>query len=129
MLLKLNHVYKQLIKDLLTKERNGKNKQKKFSGLITDILEKEKLHRAVSVLKSATYKFQEILVPPPKISRLYCTKTKNLRLAEKWVKTVVARAPINSYVADTLGQVYKKRLIQASKDKDDILKRAKANGI
>lgn len=65
MLLKLNHVYKQLIKDLLTKERNGKNKQKKFSGLITDILEKEKLHRAVSVLKSATYKFQEILVSPP----------------------------------------------------------------
>ncbi|CAI5671814.1 unnamed protein product [Oreochromis niloticus] len=111
----------QLIKKMLIKREMGKTRKDKFSRLITDILRKERFDHAVSVLKLASHKFHTDPVYPQTISRLYHTNTNNSEPAEKWAKIAVARAPNNSYMADTLGQVHKKRLIRA---REDILRRA-----
>ncbi|KAL4007242.1 hypothetical protein ACER0C_001094 [Sarotherodon galilaeus] len=104
----------QYIKDLLTKRETSENGQEKFSKLIRDILIQERFYHAVSVLKCASEKFETNPIFPQTISRLY--HKKDTTKAEEWAKDAIARAPNNSYMADTLGQVYKKRLIDAGED-------------
>lgn len=115
----------QYIKDLLTKREMGDNGKEKFSRLITDILNKEKRHHAVSVLTTASNKFKQNPNFPQTLSRLYyMNDDPEYEEAEKWAKEAIKRAPKNSYMADTLGQIYKSRLMKAQK-KEDVTARAK----
>ncbi|KAM9426031.1 uncharacterized protein KZ484_015749 [Pholidichthys leucotaenia] len=100
------------IRDLLTKREEHEYGKKRFSRLISDILEEEDFDDAVSVLKFASDKFHHISIFPQTLSRLYYYKNRT-KDAEKWAKKAIKRAPNSSYTADTLGQIYKKRLIKA----------------
>ncbi|XP_078020688.1 sterile alpha motif domain-containing protein 9-like [Epinephelus lanceolatus] len=115
----------QFIKDLLTKREQGEKGKKKFSGLIEDI-EKEKFHRALFVLKMASSKLRQNPIFPQTISRLYYIRggPNKYRKAEEWAITAIERAPNNSYVADTLGQVYKNRLMREARRREDVLNMA-----
>ncbi|KAG7221490.1 hypothetical protein INR49_002465, partial [Caranx melampygus] len=87
----------QFIKDLLTKREIGKR-------------------------ETASCKFQENPIFPQTISRLnYKRKRPDFKTAEDWAKKAIKRAPHNSYVADTLGQVYKNRLIKKPKGSSEVL--------
>lgn len=101
----------------------GKNK---FSRLIEDIQEQENIFNAVSVLETASDKFRQNSIFPQTISRLYYIKRGNTdsRKAEEWAKTAIKRAPNNSYVAGTLGQIYKNRLMREAKQPREIMDRA-----
>ncbi|KAM9717417.1 sterile alpha motif domain-containing protein 9-like isoform 1-T2 [Menidia menidia] len=99
----------QLIKDLLTQRQMDNGKKKWFSNLITDIMEQEKFSKAVWVLQSASDKFKQVHIFPQTVARLFLQKERYNEAVE-WAKTAIERAENNSYVADTLGQVYKKEL-------------------
>ncbi|KAL7376033.1 hypothetical protein ABVT39_028266 [Epinephelus coioides] len=116
----------QFIKDLLTKRELEEKGKKKFSGLIEDIEKKEKFHNAVSVLKMASDKLRQNPIFPQTISRLYYIRGGAIDYgkAEEWAIKAIERAPNNSYVADTLGQVYKNRLREA-KRREDVINMAK----
>ncbi|KAM8900594.1 sterile alpha motif domain-containing protein 9-like [Spinachia spinachia] len=111
----------RFIRDLLTKRevvdsgRQGKKKEN-FSRLIEDI-SKENFHYAVSVLKTASDILRQNHIYPQTLSRLYYIRggTGKFNQAEKWAKTAIERAPNNSFVADTLGQVYKNRLTKEAR--------------
>lgn len=108
----------QYIKDLLTKREVSDNFKQHFSRLITDIYKNEEnLRKAVSVLKTASDKFNQNPIFPQTISRLYYKKNKpDCDQAQQWALKAIERAPHNSYVADTLGQICKKRLMQAKRN-------------
>ncbi|XP_032399878.1 sterile alpha motif domain-containing protein 9 isoform X2 [Etheostoma spectabile] len=111
------------IKDLLTKREMGKNGKGKFSRLIIDMLDKENFKKTVHVLNKASNKLRQNSIFPQTISRLYYMKGGiiNYKKAEKWAKEAIKRAPKNSYVADTLGQIYKNCLIRNANGLEDIL--------
>lgn len=104
----------QNIKDLLTKREMGENGKQRFSNLINDIIEEEKFHHAVSVLKTASEKFRHNATYPQNLARLYYSGkgTPDYEKAKRWAITAIGRAPKNSYVADTLGQIHKNCLIR-----------------
>ncbi|XP_054457435.1 sterile alpha motif domain-containing protein 9-like [Anoplopoma fimbria] len=113
----------QFIKDLLTKREFGEKGKEKFSRLIEDIGEEENFYNAVSILTAASNKFKQNHIYPQTLSRLIYIRRGiiDYTKAEEWAKKAIARAPNNSYVADTLGQVYKNRLIREARQLEDIL--------
>lgn len=119
----------QFIKDLLTKREMGEKGRNKFSQLIEHILLEEKklfkekkLYKALSVLKTASNKFRQNPIFPQTISRLFYIigGINGSRKAEEWANKAIKQAPKNSYVADTLGQVYKNRLLREAWQLKDI---------
>ncbi|XP_041842053.1 sterile alpha motif domain-containing protein 9-like [Melanotaenia boesemani] len=102
----------QFIKDLLTKREMGENWKEKFSRLITDILVEEHFYQAVQVLSLASFKFRQMHIFPQTVARLcYVGRyPPDYKKAEQWAKKAIRRAQNNSYVADTLGQLYKNLL-------------------
>ncbi|XP_071390720.1 sterile alpha motif domain-containing protein 9-like [Centroberyx affinis] len=113
----------QLIKDLLTKREMGENCKKKFSRLIEDIRDKENFCSAVSVLTTASGQFKTYHIFPQTLARLYyITKESNCYVkAQEWAKRAIGIAPKNSYVADTLGQVYKNSLLREARQGKNVL--------
>ncbi|XP_062416826.1 sterile alpha motif domain-containing protein 9-like [Pungitius pungitius] len=109
------------IKDLLTNRKVGGKRKNKFSRLIEDITDEEIFSHAVSVLKTASDKLRQNLIYPQTLARLYYIRggKNKYNQAEKWAKTAIERAPNNSYVADTLGQVYKNRLMKEARTLED----------
>ncbi|XP_068584382.1 sterile alpha motif domain-containing protein 9-like [Cebidichthys violaceus] len=117
----------QFVKDLLTKRELGKKGQEKFSRLIEDIQEKEKFSNVVSVLKTASNKLRQNHIYPQTLSRLYYIRggIDHYDDAEEWAKRAIEIAPNNSHAADTLGQIYKNRLMREASQQEDILHMAK----
>ncbi|XP_059210761.1 sterile alpha motif domain-containing protein 9-like [Centropristis striata] len=112
------------VKDMLTK-RTPKRKEKeenpvngtgmteepeKFSRLILDIQKLEGKVQSASVLKVATKKFNNNPFFPQALARFFCLELKYYHLAEMWAKRAKSRDPLNSFIADTLGQVHKNHL-------------------
>lgn len=129
----LNHFYRYenhgefphyllgFIKDLLTKREfktkvnpishlEVKDDLEKFSKLILDIQKKENNVQSASVLKVASEKFLHDPFFPQALARFYYIELKDYNLAEMWAKRAKERDPQNSFIADTLGQVYKNKL-------------------
>ncbi|XP_030609368.1 sterile alpha motif domain-containing protein 9-like [Archocentrus centrarchus] len=116
------------VKDMLTKREmkreedpingNDKEKKEKFSRLILDITKmerngndkKEGKIQSVSVLKVASKTFDQNPFFPQALARFYYIELEDYNEAEIWAKEAKQRDPRNSYVADTLGQVYKNHL-------------------
>ncbi|XP_074479973.1 sterile alpha motif domain-containing protein 9-like [Sebastes fasciatus] len=113
----------QYVKNLLTKRKFGVKGKEKFSRLIEDIREEENFYNALFVLKTASNIFKENQIYPQTISRFYYTTkgTRDYGKAEEWAKKSIKRAPNNSFAADTLGQVYKNRLMKEARRLEDIL--------
>uniref|UniRef100_A0A3P8UE58 Uncharacterized protein n=1 Tax=Amphiprion percula TaxID=161767 RepID=A0A3P8UE58_AMPPE len=96
------------VKDMLTKrEINQEEKEEKFSRLILDIKDNA---QSASVLKVASKKFDQNPFFPQALARFSYIEQKHYNLAEMWAKRAKERDPKNSFVADTLGQVYKNHL-------------------
>ncbi|XP_042257990.1 sterile alpha motif domain-containing protein 9-like [Thunnus maccoyii] len=141
------------VKDMLTKremkvEENPKKRingneikedRERFSRLILDIQRKESEVQSASVLKMASMIFLQNPFFPQALARFYYIELKDYNQAERWAKEAKERDPKNSFVADTLGQVYKnhlknkdfsakpreslklaKKAIQAFKDEDQL---------
>ncbi|XP_065806581.1 sterile alpha motif domain-containing protein 9-like [Labrus bergylta] len=117
----------QFIKDLLTKREMGENGQEKFSRFVEDICEQENFHNAISVLKTASDIMRQNHIYPQTLSRFYYIKRGivDYARAETWAKTAISRAPNNCYVADTLGQVCKNRLLRTANQQEEILDMAR----
>ncbi|XP_027143974.1 sterile alpha motif domain-containing protein 9-like [Larimichthys crocea] len=114
------------VKDMLTKrepKKGGKEPKKntisgtetdkdqeRFSRLILEIQKKEGNAKSASVLKVASKKFDENPFFPQALARFYYIELKDYNQAEMWAKRAKERDPENSFVADTLGQVYKNHL-------------------
>ncbi|XP_076580796.1 sterile alpha motif domain-containing protein 9-like isoform X2 [Chaetodon auriga] len=122
------------VKDMLTKrkpkENNGAKMKEdlgRFSRLILDIQKKEDKSKCVSVLKMASKTFVQNPFFPQALARFYYIELKDYKLAEMWAKTAKQRDPHNSFVADTLGQVYKNHLMNMgfSPNPADVLQLAK----
>ncbi|XP_044038959.1 sterile alpha motif domain-containing protein 9-like isoform X2 [Siniperca chuatsi] len=113
----------QFITDILLKREMGEKGKDKFSRLTEDIRMQENVYNAVSVLKTASDKLREKPIFPQTISRLYYNSriTTKYQRAEEWAKNAIKRAPNNSYVADTLGQIHKNCLMREAKQPEDIL--------
>ncbi|XP_076018743.1 sterile alpha motif domain-containing protein 9-like [Genypterus blacodes] len=103
----------QVIKHLLTNREIKGTWKCKFSSLIED-MKNENIYNAVSVLEAASDTFPQFPNFPQTLSRLhYLNGETDYGKAEKWAKIAIKRAPYNSYVADTLGQVHKHRLLKS----------------
>ncbi|XP_062301403.1 sterile alpha motif domain-containing protein 9-like [Scomber scombrus] len=109
------------VKDMLTKremkvEENPvkgnevKEERERFSRLILNIQRKECKGDSSSVLKMATKIFVKNSFFPQALARFYYIELKNYNQAEIWAKEAKKRDPKNSFIADTLGQVYKNKL-------------------
>lgn len=116
----------QFIKHLISKREMTDKGKEKFSRLIQDIQKEENFFHAISVLKTASQKFNQNPIFPQTIARLYYYRrgTRNYDKAEEWAKKAITRAPNNSYMADTLGQIYKNRLLSGARTQQEILEMA-----
>ncbi|NXG20126.1 SAM9L protein, partial [Grallaria varia] len=105
----------KLIRDiktlLLTRQRkeHGDESDTLFSPLIEDIHEEEKSGGVESVLEQASNRFEKNGYICQALARFYIKK-RNFDAALSWAKTAKARAQHNSYISDTLGQVFKSQL-------------------
>ncbi|XP_005748890.1 sterile alpha motif domain-containing protein 9-like [Pundamilia nyererei] len=109
------------VKDMLTKRKMKKEedqvnstemKQEKFSRLILDIHTMEGKEQCATVLKVASNTFGQNPFFPQALARFYYIELKDYNQAEMWAQRAIERDPQNSFVADTLGQVHKNRLMK-----------------
>uniref|UniRef100_A0A673VZS9 Sterile alpha motif domain-containing protein 9-like n=1 Tax=Salmo trutta TaxID=8032 RepID=A0A673VZS9_SALTR len=99
-----------LVQDMLTKREMGEERKDTFSRLIQDIEGEESKSNVVSVLQLASNKFKQNPFFPQNLARFFYIETRAYFKAEKWAKIAKDRDPKSSFVADTLGQVYKNHL-------------------
>ncbi|XP_023837652.1 sterile alpha motif domain-containing protein 9-like isoform X2 [Salvelinus sp. IW2-2015] len=112
---KQNAEWKQ---DMLTKGEMREERKGKFSRLIQDIEHTEgtdSKSKCVSVLQLASKKFKQNPFFPQALARFFYIVKRDYSKAEKWAKIAKDRDPNNSFVADTLGQVYKNHLMSRMK--------------
>ncbi|RXN09930.1 sterile alpha motif domain-containing 9-like protein [Labeo rohita] len=107
--------FMKIIKQLLKKRETGPPKGEKeeklpFSQLIQDIKEKENKSKCVGLFKHAAKKFPEDAFIPQALARFYYIELSDYAKAAYWAKTAIQREPNNSFIRDTLGQVYKNQL-------------------
>ncbi|NWX82468.1 SAM9L protein, partial [Nothoprocta pentlandii] len=81
-----------------------------FAPLIEDIGHEEKNAKVIDVFKQGSTRFKQNAVICQALARYFCIKEKNFDSALDWAKKAKERAPDNSYISNTLGQVYKRRL-------------------
>ncbi|XP_038586599.1 sterile alpha motif domain-containing protein 9-like isoform X2 [Micropterus salmoides] len=89
------------------KNTESEEDKEKFSRLILDIQKMEDKAQCASVLKVATKQFDQNPFYPQALARFYYIEIKDYNKAIMWAKRAKERDPQNSFVADTLGQVYK----------------------
>uniref|UniRef100_A0A672ZUE0 SAM domain-containing protein n=1 Tax=Sphaeramia orbicularis TaxID=375764 RepID=A0A672ZUE0_9TELE len=105
---------------LITRQRKeqGDDKDTKFSPLIEDIRENEGLDQIKEVLEKATVRFDRSATLPQALARHFCLNEKDFQSALKWALVAQSKKS-NSYIADTVGQVYKCQLKQEIEDSED----------
>ncbi|KAK6462005.1 sterile alpha motif domain-containing protein 9-like [Huso huso] len=100
------------IQDMLVRRQ----KSTKFSQLIEDIRRCERNnHKCIEIFTKAAVLFEKNAVIPQALARFYYIIEKNFPKAIEWAERAKKRAGNNSFVADTLGQVYKKQMHSKSK--------------
>ncbi|XP_014011897.1 sterile alpha motif domain-containing protein 9-like isoform X2 [Salmo salar] len=117
--------------DMLTKGEMGEERKGKFSRLIQDIQDtegKESKSNCVSVLQLASNKFKQNPFFPQALARFFYIVKRAYSKAEKWAKIAKDRDPNNSFVADTLGQVYKNHLMSRVKVEQSSFRISKEQG-
>lgn len=100
-----------IVKNMLKRrEIDNKNQRKKFSPLLTDILDHEDSDKAAEVLKLGFKLLNDPMVAQ-QAARLYY-KYKNWGKAEEFAKIATEMIEDNSFLWDTYGQVFKKQLTE-----------------
>ncbi|XP_071234914.1 sterile alpha motif domain-containing protein 9-like [Salvelinus alpinus] len=105
-----------LVQDMLTKREIGEERKDTFSRLIQDIEGEESKSNVVSVLQLASEIFKQNPFLPQNLARFLYIERRAYFKAEKWAKIAKERDPNSSFVADTLGQVYKNHLKSKVRD-------------
>ncbi|XP_009672623.2 sterile alpha motif domain-containing protein 9-like [Struthio camelus] len=97
---------------LITRQRkeHGDESDTLFSPLIEAIHKEEKCAKVESVLKQGSRRFKQNSLICQALARYFYYKERNFDSALDWAKEAKERAPHNSYISDTLGQVYKNKL-------------------
>lgn len=109
---------------LVTRHRKeqGDDKDSLFSPLIEEIGEegpgKEGLHKIAEVLKKATERFDRSATLPQALARHFCLKENDFESALKWALHAQGKKS-NSYISDTVGQVYKSQLKKETDNSED----------
>ncbi|XP_052445405.1 sterile alpha motif domain-containing protein 9-like [Carassius gibelio] len=105
-------IIKQLLKKRETHLPEGEREEKlqKFSNLIQDIKEKENKSMCVGLFRHAAMTFPNDPFIPQALARFYYIELTDYERAASWAKTAIRREPNNSFIRDTLGQVYKNQL-------------------
>uniref|UniRef100_A0A8C7PWE9 Si:ch73-252p3.1 n=2 Tax=Oncorhynchus mykiss TaxID=8022 RepID=A0A8C7PWE9_ONCMY len=93
-----------------TKREMGEERKDTFSRLIHDIEANESKSNCVSVLRLASEKITQNPFFPQALARFFYLRMGEYGESEQWAKIAKDRDPKNSFVADTLGQVYKNHL-------------------
>ncbi|XP_023261439.1 sterile alpha motif domain-containing protein 9-like [Seriola lalandi dorsalis] len=106
---------------LITRHRKvqGDDKDTLFSPLIEDIHEKEGPDKIKEVLERATERFDRSATMPQALARHLCLKERDFKSALKWALDAQGKNS-NSYIADTVGQVYKSHLKKEIEDSKDL---------
>ncbi|XP_009510531.2 sterile alpha motif domain-containing protein 9-like [Phalacrocorax carbo] len=119
----------KLIRDtqtlLITRQRkeHGDESDTLFSPLIEAIHREEKSGNVECVLKQASARFEQNAYICQALARYFYIKERKFDSALYWAKAAKQRAPHNSYISDTLGQVFKNKLRTAeSKAKSAVLR-------
>ncbi len=112
------HICKSM---LVTRLQKNQGKQL-FSRLILDILRGNNTNQCISLLELASDLFSTDPYYPQTLARLYYIEVKEDTKyeARKWAEEAIKRDPKKSDLKDTLGQVYKKHLIQSKETIPDI---------
>ncbi|NXJ67539.1 SAM9L protein, partial [Rostratula benghalensis] len=97
---------------LITRQRkeHGDESDTLFSPLIEAIHRQEKGRHVESVLKQASARFEQNSYICQALARYFYIKERNFDSALYWAKEAKQRAPHNSYISNTLGQVFKSKL-------------------
>ncbi|NWQ95348.1 SAM9L protein, partial [Burhinus bistriatus] len=121
-LLKEDLFYKTLLKQdklirdiqtlLITRQRkeHGDESDTLFSPLIEAIHREEKRGNVECMLKQASVRFAQNAYICQALARYFYIKERDFDSALYWAKEAKQRAPQNSYISDTLGQVFKSKL-------------------
>lgn len=106
---------KKIIQDVLKKrEFTADQKKEMFSPIILKIAEKEGNDKAAKVLETGYDKTKDPMLAQ-QIARFYI-HVANWEKAEQYAEAAVKSKPENSYLWDTYGQIYKKRLTERYKN-------------
>uniref|UniRef100_A0A3B4AQV0 SAM domain-containing protein n=1 Tax=Periophthalmus magnuspinnatus TaxID=409849 RepID=A0A3B4AQV0_9GOBI len=111
----------QFIQSMLvtrTRREQGDDKNTLFSPLIENIQKEEGFDKVKKVLERAIDRFDRSATLPQALARHMCLNEKDFDSALKWALDAQNKRS-NSYIADTVGQVYKsqlKMLIEHSKE-------------
>lgn len=97
---------------LLTRQRreHGDETDTLFSPLIEAVQQEEGNGEVVMVLKEGTIRFPRNAFICQALARHFYLKEKNFLKALKWAEKAKTLAPYNSYISDTIGQVYKSKI-------------------
>ncbi|XP_074048905.1 sterile alpha motif domain-containing protein 9-like [Macrotis lagotis] len=97
---------------LLTRQRreHGDETDTLFSPLIEAIQQEEGNGEVVMVLKEGTVRFPQNAFICQALARHFYLKERNFSNALKWAEKAKTFAPCNSYISDTIGQVYKSKI-------------------
>ncbi|XP_068942246.1 sterile alpha motif domain-containing protein 9-like [Petaurus breviceps papuanus] len=97
---------------LLTRQRreHGGETDTLFSPLIEAVQQEEGNDKVVMVLKEGTIRFPQNAFICQALARHFYLKEKNFPQALKWAEKAKTLAPCNSYISDTVGQVYKSKI-------------------
>lgn len=102
---------------LITRHRKeqGDDKNTLFSPLIEEIYADEGSDKTKEVLEKATRRFDRSATLPQALARHFYLKEEDFISALRWALDAQSKKP-NSYIADTVGQVYKSHLKKKIKD-------------
>ncbi|XP_043821279.1 sterile alpha motif domain-containing protein 9-like [Dromiciops gliroides] len=97
---------------LLTRQRreHGDETDTLFSPLIEAVQQEEGNVEVVKVLTEGTIRFPQNAFICQALARHFYLKEKNFPKALKWAEKAKTCAPCNSYISDTIGQVYKSKI-------------------
>ncbi|XP_009886214.1 PREDICTED: sterile alpha motif domain-containing protein 9-like [Charadrius vociferus] len=111
-LLKQDKLIRDIQTLLITRQRkeHGDESDTLFSPLIEAIHGEEKCANVEYVLKQASARFEQNGYICQALARYFYIKERNFDSALYWAKEAKQRAPHNSYISDTLGQVFKSKL-------------------
>lgn len=101
------------------KKEHGDDKDTYFSPLIENIEEKEGPDKVRDILQKAIERFDKSATLPQALARYFCLRDKQFELALKWALDA-ERKNSNSYIADTVGQVYKSQFKKEIENPQDL---------
>ncbi|XP_034543334.1 sterile alpha motif domain-containing protein 9-like [Notolabrus celidotus] len=106
---------------LVTRRRKeqGDDKDTFFSPVVEEIHETEGSDKIKDVLEKATLRFDKSATLPQALARYFCLREKDFKSALKWALDARSKKS-NSYIADTVGQVYKGHLKKEIEDSEDL---------